>query len=410
MMTSHSFQQRRQFVIKLGRALHKFGTPAYRLEAHLTNVADILAMRGSFIVTPTSLVFSLRTIDQQETQEHVHTLRVKPGDIDLGSLAETDELVQALANGQCTLSEAITKLSIIENKPDYYSPLTTLAAFGCCGGAFTMLMGSNWHSVLWSLLLSLLVYGFIYASYQCTRIANMLEPLVATVSAFLALGIAHIDSSINPSLVVLASIIVFIPGLSLTLGLRELAERDLLSGTARIMDALMLMFKLYFGTILGNAFGLIVWGKAIPIEVSAVPQWTAFIAIILLSSSLVVMFKIRLKDSLWGVIAGIIGYTTSLYAAQYFGFELGIFFGAFCVGIYANLYANLLNSPAIIVSLQGLVLLVPGSKLYMGLNTAITGQSIIAIEQLGQKSFLIFMSIIAGLIFSNVASSSRRTL
>ena len=83
----------------------------------------------------------------------------------------------------------------------------------------------------------------------------MLEPLVAIVAAITACAISrYIDPGINIRMVVLSAIIVFIPGLALTLGLAELSARHLVSGTARIMDALMLLF-LYFGAFLGIAVG-----------------------------------------------------------------------------------------------------------------------------------------------------------
>ena len=271
-------------------------------------------------------------------------------------------------------------------------------------------MGTSWNDVLWSFLLSLVVYGFVYWSTISKRVTNMLEPLVAIVSAFIATGVMHLDPSINVSLVVLSSIIAFIPGLALTLGLRELAARDLLSGTARVMDAIMLLFKLYFGAVLGMALGHACWGQVEFVMPNRVPDWTAWGAVLLLSASLVVMFKTRLKDGFWGIISGFIAYSTSLLAAGYFGIALGTFFGAFCVGIYANTYARVFKSPAIIVSLQGLVILVPGSKVYIGLNSVVSGENMLGTEQIGTQAFMIFMSLVAGLIFSNVAVQPRRTL
>lgn len=408
-MTSAPFTQRRKFIINLGKALHKFGTPAYRLEAHLLNVAATLGLGGSFIVTPTSLTFAIWQKGEHESQ-HNYVVRVKPGDLDLGSLARTDELVEELSIGERTLEEAIGRLQEIENKPQPYSHHVTFWAFGVSGGAFAMLMATSWNDVIWSFFMSLIVYLFVIWASRSRGVSKMLEPLVSIVSAFLVTGIMHLDPHINVSLVVLSSIIAFIPGLALTLGLRELAARDLMSGTARIMDAIMLLFKLYFGAVLGMALGKMMWGTVVHVVPDVVPAWTAWLAVFLLASSLVVMFKIRLKDAPWGIIAGFIAFGVSMAAAPSFGIALGAFFGAFSVGIYSNIYARVFNAPAILVSLQGLVILVPGSKVYIGLNTIVSGESIIAVEQIGTQSFLIFMSLVAGLIFSSVVLPPKRSL
>jgi uncharacterized membrane protein YjjB (DUF3815 family) len=55
-------------------------------------------------------------------------------------------------------------------------------------------------------------------------------------------------------------------------------------------------------------------------------------------------------------------------------------------------------------------LLVPGSKVYIGLNTMISGQNMVGDNPIGPQTFLIFMSLVAGLIFSNVAVAPKRSL
>lgn len=409
-MTSASLRKKRKFIIKLGKALHKFGTPAHRLEAHLQSVSDSLDLDGSFLIVPTALTFVLWPKGDRDNLEYNYGVRVKPGELDLGSLARTDELVDELCSGQRSLDEALERLEEISNKPNIYPHWLNFLAFGISGGAFALLMGSSWADVLSSLGLSLLIYLLVLAADHSRRIAAALEPLAALVAGFGASIISQFEPSINPSLVVLASIIAFIPGLALTVGLAELSARELQSGTARVMDAIMVMFKLYFGGVLGLAVGELCFGQVIPASAVPVPAWTAWIAVLSLSASLVVMFKTRPKDSLWGILSGVIAYTSSTFAAGYFDAALGAFFGAFFVGVYANMYARWLKSPAIIVTLQGMVILVPGSKIYIGLNTAVSGHEMIHVDHIGGQAFLILMSLVAGLIFSNVVVSPRKTL
>jgi uncharacterized membrane protein YjjB (DUF3815 family) len=68
-----------------------------------------------------------------------------------------------------------------------------------------------------------------------------------------------------------------------------------------------------------------------------------------------------------------------------------------------------MKTPALVVLLHGVVLLVPGSKVYIGLNTLISGESMIT-GSVGPQTFLIFMSLVAGLIFANVAVVPKRSL
>ncbi|OXS02318.1 threonine/serine ThrE exporter family protein [Shewanella algae] len=406
-MDNQEFIEKRRFIIKLGKALHKFGTPAYRLETHLQTVAKTLGIEGYFLISPTSMTFVL----QHDTdQEYNHVARVKPGELDLGSLARTDALVQELSLGQRSLSEALERLDEIANKPNPYGPMLALGAFGTSAAAFAMLMGSSWNDVFWSALIGMLVYGLVFSAERSRRMAELLEPLAAMLAGFAACGLAQLDAGLNIPVVVLSGIIVFIPGLALTLGLAELAARDLMSGTMRIMDAVMLLFKLYFGAVLGVAIGNALFGESLYIEPMPLPRWAIWSAVPILSMALVFIFKARLKDAPWGVLAGIVAFFSAMFGGLYLGDSLGIFFGALAVGIYANLFARWMKAPASIALLQGIVILVPGSKTYIGLNVLISGETMLNQSHLGSQIFLIFMSLIAGLIFSNVVVPPRNTL
>jgi len=405
---SDDFRQKRRFIIRLGKALHKLGSTAYRLEDNLLSIARFLDIRASFMVSPTALTFILS--GDEDEHQYNHLIRVAPGEIDLGSLARIDELVDELINGERTLAEATTRLKEIEDKPAPYHVISTFLAFGASSGAFAMLMHTSWHDVFWSTILGFIVFLFVIWAERSQRVTEMLEPMAALTTSILASLISLFDPSINIPLVILSSIIAFIPGLSLTVGLSELAARHLVSGTARIMDSLMVLFKLYFGAILGMAFGKLIWGEVSFIPPDTIPVWTSWLAVTTLSISLVILFKVRLKDAPWGIIAGYISFSMSIWASSYLGVALGAFVGAFALGIYSNLFSRIMNLPSSIVRLLGLVVLVPGSKVYIGLNSFVTGKQILPMNDLGSQTFLIFMSLVAGLIFSNVALPHRKTL
>lgn len=409
-MTSSLFKQRRKFLIRLAKTLHQCGTPAYQLEAHLIKISDALELGGSFLISPTAITCIFWPKGDRENQEQSYVTRMQPGDLDLGLLARTDELVEELCTGQRDLDDALLRLEEITHKPHPYPQWMIFIAFGLASAAFSMLMGTSWADVITSCLLGFGIYGLVFWAEKSQRILAALEPLAALGAAFFASAMSFIEPSINMPLVVLASIIVFIPGLALTVGLSELAARDLVSGTARVMDAIMVLFKLYFGAFLGFAIAKVAWGSVAQQEALPLPAWSGWLAVLVLSFCLMVMFKIRLKDAPWGVAAGFLAHGTGIIASSFFGIALGTFFAALLLGIYANLYARWLKAPAAIVLLQGIVVLVPGSKLYMGLNTVIAGQEILHIEQIGSQSFLILMSLVAGLIFANIFVDPRRSL
>jgi uncharacterized membrane protein YjjP (DUF1212 family) len=404
-----AFKQKRKFIVRLGKLLHKYGTPAYRLEAHLKTLAEALGLRSSFIISPTSMTFVLWTEGHED--EYTHAARVEPGDLDMGSLSRTDDVVDLVLGGELSVEDAQLRLDEIECMPNSYGRIPTALSFGMSGTAFAMLMNTNVSTALWAGALGMLVYIFILWSERSKGIANMLEPLVAMVSAVGACAVAaHIDASVDIRLAVLSSIIVLIPGLALTIGLQELSARHLVSGTAKVMDAIMMLFKLYFGAFVGVELGYNLFGK-VPFEAgTGLPPWTAWLAILTLGWSLVIAFRTRRRHIIWSLAIGFVAYASSHYGSIYFDLGIGAFIGAFMVGLYGNIFTHLANAPAVIVTMQGLIVLVPGSKTFIGLNSYIAGEGFAYADTAGQQSLIILMSLVAGLIFANSALPPKKSL
>lgn len=408
-MDKIEFIRVRRFIVKLGKMLHKYGTPAFRLEAHLAEVAAYLNVHASFISTPTSLTFVIWS-DKHE-DEYNHAARMQPGELDLGSLSLTDELVSSLIAGDFSLVEADERLTEIESKVKFLHPLGMMCAYSCSTGAFAVLMGASLLDAVASAAIGIVMYLFVFWSQHSRRVLYMLEPAVALVSGILACAIAHyLEPGINIRLVVLSSIIVFIPGLALAIGLAELSSRHVVSGTARVMDALMQLFKLYFGAFLGISLGIALFTEVEHNPVIRLPSWSLFVAVLILCAALVPIFNIRLKHAPYAIMCGFVGYFTTYWAAKYLEFGLGTFAGAFAVGVFANLFTRVAKAPATIVLMQGLIVLVPGSKTYIGLNSFVSGKDFVQAEHIGQETFVIFMSLVAGLIFANVILPTKKAL
>jgi uncharacterized membrane protein YjjP (DUF1212 family) len=271
-LDTKEFIQIRRFILKLGSMLHKYGTPSFRLEAHLTEVARYLGVHASFISTPTSLTVVIWS-DRHE-EEYNHAARLNPGELDLNSLSLTDELVTLLLSGEITLDEADHRLNEIDLTPSPYGKIITASSYGISTAAFTILMGASVSEMLWAGLLGLVVYLWSWWSEHSKRVNMMLEPVTAFVVAFLACAISRwLDPGINIPLLILSSVIIFVPGLALTMGLAELSSRNMVSGTARVMDAMMILFKLYFGAYLGVASGFAVFGESAFLPTPSLPFW-----------------------------------------------------------------------------------------------------------------------------------------
>jgi uncharacterized membrane protein YjjB (DUF3815 family) len=257
----------------------------------------------------------------------------------------------------------------------------------------------------------LTVYLWTLWAQRSKRVKLMLEPVASFSVGFAACAINHYSSSgFNIWLIILSSLIILVPGLSLTMGLAELSSRNMLSGTARVMDATMQLFKLYFGAFLGVSLGYQFFGQQELALAVALPFWINWLSVLIFSAGLVAIFRTRLKHVPWAIASTFIAYAASTWSSAFLDNGLGAFVGAFALGVFANMFSRIVNAPSTIVAMHGLIVLVPGSKTYIGLNSFISGQDIIKTEHIGQETFMILMSLVAGLIFANVVMPTKKAL
>jgi uncharacterized membrane protein YjjP (DUF1212 family) len=408
-MDTLEFIQIRRFILKLGKMLHKYGSPSFRLEAYLTEIATHFGLHASFNSTPTTLSIVLWS-DRHE-DEYNHSARMQPGELDMNSLSRTDELAYQLLSGDISLAEADKHLDEIDVMPSPYGKSLTGVAFGLSTSAFAMLMGAGWSEIIYSGLLGGMVYFWTLWALRSKRVNLMLEPVASFSVGFMACVINHYSSSgFNIWLIILSSLIILVPGLSLTIGLAELSSRNLVSGTARVMDATMQLFKLYFGAFLGVSLGYQLFGQQELAMAVTLPFWVNWLGVFMLSVGLVAIFRTPMKHVPWAITSTFIAYAASTWSSSYLENGLGAFVGAFALGVFANIFSRIANAPSTIVAMPGLIVLVPGSKTYIGLNSFISGQDIIKTDHIAQETFLILMSLVAGLIFANVVMPSRKSL
>ncbi len=394
------YQKRMQFVIELGRALHQCGASSQRIETHLTNVTHMLDMKGQFLFSPTGFTCVFWREDPYDQQIHIE--RVSPGDLNLGRLWMIDTMVENVSRGKIALADAMRALAVFAAAP----PLYPLCVHGFCwaltGGAFATLLSGYWQDVIASALLSIVTFLLFSLSMRFQRLGSLLTILSPFLSGVVAQWIFSLGIPINVPFVILSSILVFIPGLSLTVAMSEISARQLISGSSRLVEAIMHLLLLLFGAIMGISTATLLWpgvtATSAPAAMMAGKNWPA---VILLSLSLTVAFNIPWRKAVWGMLSCAIAFFVSQRVGQSFGMIAGMFIGALGVGLYSNCFARIAKAPSSVISTQGIILLVPGSTTYMILNQWIVGTQILPGANIGSQALMLFVALVAGLLFAN---------
>jgi uncharacterized membrane protein YjjP (DUF1212 family) len=403
---SHYAAARRdvRFLLTMARALHTAGTTAQGLEDSLALLARGLGITNAqFFSTPTSIMCAFGELERQET----HLLRLAPAGPNLARLSKLDRVVTDVLDGTISTQEALLRAESIEGEPSPFGALVTILAFGLGSAGIASFLGGGVKEIAVGGLLGIITGSLEAAAQQRAALERVYEPIAAFAAAFLATSVAALLGPYAPSTAILAGIVVLLPGLVLTNAVRELAERHLASGTARLAGATMILLGLIFGVALGDRTATALFGAVREITPSALPWWGVAIALVATGMSFVVVLKAEPRDTGWIVLACLVSYLLASILVRLLGPELGLFIAALVDGVASSLWGRWRDRPQSVVMVPAILMLVPGSVGFRSLNSLLE-QNVIAGVQTAFAMVLAATALSAGLLVAASIADGRR--
>jgi uncharacterized membrane protein YjjP (DUF1212 family) len=398
------------FVLSLARALHRYGTPAHRLEEALLECCRRLGLSAEVFTTPTTILMSFGEPGELRTR----MMRVEGGELDMAKLARVDALADAVASLRIPPAEGISALAEILAAPHQFGRVLSAAAHALSIAALAVVFGGSLADVAVAAGTGLVVGVLAQVAQRSTDQARVFELVAAAAASFCAVIAASVWRAVTPSIVTIAA--VLLPGMSLTVAMTELATRNLMAGTARLASAVIVLLELVVGVAVGDraASALVTVG---PVIAAPLPGWSQWIALGVLAIGVAVIVQAQPRAFGWIVTACAAGYLGSRAGTAWLGGptrggmsgQLGVLVGAFALGVLANAYARLFKRPAQVVSVPAVLLLVPGSLGLRGLSSLFDRDTLTGVESVF-GTFVIAMAIVAGLLIANAVVSPRRSL
>lgn len=393
------------FMVKLGQALHRYGVPAYRLEQGMSLVAQRFGIQGSFFVTPTGIFAAFGLPEEHRTS----LIRIEATEVNLEKQAQLDELVNRVIHGTASIAEGTQAIDRIVAAPSPYSSALSTICFALASGAAARFLGGGWREILVTTCIGTLV-GILALLMSRWKEANRIfEPTAAINASALVMVAARFFHPFSIYLTTLASLIVLLPGLTLTVAMRELATRHLVSGTARLTGAVLIFFQLGFGVALGSQINRLLPPVSFSAAPVPLPAWTLWMALLTAPLAFTVLFNARGRDVGWIMLACLLSFYGARAGAYLLGPELGVCVGAILMGAGSNLYSRWLKRPSAITTVPGLMMLVPGSIGFGSLAKFIEKDVVSGLTTAFSVA-LIAVALVTGLLIANVIVPPRKTL
>jgi uncharacterized membrane protein YjjP (DUF1212 family) len=394
-----------RLTIHLARGLLSYGMPAFRVEDALERLADALGFDIDVFCTPTALIITL----QNDAEARTRVVRVNPGGTDLERLSALYELVGRVERKELTSGDAAKRLETILARPSQLGRHGRSLAYGLVSATAAVLLGGGGLDIPFAALLGLLV-GLLEAGAQKSpSLARLLPSIAAFVVSFAATMIAVQGFAVRPSVLLLAPIMVLLPGLTLTTAMVELATAHLVSGTSRLMGAVVTFLQLGFGIAFGRHIAELL--PRVP-RIAAAPElpwWVQLAAPFAAAIGFSSLLKARAEDRVWVLFATAVALGGSRLGGWLLGAELGAFVAALIVATAAHAFSRFFDRPLALILTPGILTLVPGSIGFLSVNSLLDGEVIEAIST-AFRMLLVAMALAAGILVATAAVPPRRSI
>jgi uncharacterized membrane protein YjjP (DUF1212 family) len=394
-----------ELLLTFARVGHDAGYPTADLEGRVTSLADAVGLEAAQVsATPTTVEISVGSLPRQRS----YAIRARPALVDLDAIARLDAVVQDVLDERLTAEAALDRVVDVKSRPLRRRWFVQIAAYALAGASVTPVLGGGWHEVLAGGIVGALVGGVALSAGRTVRAEPMVAPLAAVVASFSALALAKLGLNASVEIVTLAALTTFLPGMALTIGVRELATHHLQSGVANTANALVQLLGLVFGVAVGRSVATSWFG----IVEQPIPDTSFSGTHVLAAVAAGIAFTVTLRAQ--SRAAPIMCSATALAIVTYgIGNELlgpsaGVFVAALAIGVCGGLVGALRRRSPLVFIVPGVLMIVPGSAGFNSVLQLLTGQIVGGIAA-GFDAFVTSMAIAYGLLVAAVILPSRFT-
>jgi uncharacterized membrane protein YjjP (DUF1212 family)/uncharacterized membrane protein YjjB (DUF3815 family) len=346
-----------ELLLDLAAALHAAANPADVSEARLRGVAGALGLDAQFFTLQSFFATELRRGDQERVE-----IRRIPFDThwNLAEVAALDELCRAITERRLDAAGARRQLDRILARKSAYPKALVALAWGVYGGVVAIRVGGRWIEGMAGILIGLAAGSIHFLAAEHKTVSLEKTFLGAFLGSIVAFLLAFVLPPFDYPRALFGGISLLIPAMVVTIGIHELANEALESGTVRLVYGLMCFGLLGAGIVaaftLGGFFGL----HPPHLTATKLPDLVVLACVAVGGLALVVCLEGRPLDVGWIVAATVVAFGAQELTRLPLGDRGAPLVVSFVLGCFAYLYARRPGRVPFTVLVPGLLQLAPG--------------------------------------------------
>jgi len=388
----------------IGQALMASGNPVSLVEDTLTEIAARYGVTCETAVLPNILIIRLgenTSAVLDVTTQRLTTLR-------LDQMSDLAVLIDRVKQCRLTPAEAARRVDHIRATAPRFGPAPNVAGYVLLVIGLTLRMRPAWDALFVTSALGLLVGLMLVWFRRFPRFALLLPVLAALVVSALTFYLTRLGWIVGPANLIIPPLVTFLPGVTMTIGMMELASGHLMSGSSRLIYGGTSLFLLFFGIALGVTIAQL--PSSLVYEYSPVifPWWAPILGTLLYGVGLFVYLSGANRDLPWMLLVLFVAMLGQDLGERYLGSYPGTFLGALLLGLCADVIARLpQGTPAMASWVPGFWFLVPGSRGVLSFTNLLGENYLESLVAFGQMIALL-VAISLGILLATLLAAPRR--
>lgn len=243
-----------ELALQAGHILLENGAEIFRVEETMDRICRHYGVQSESAFVLSNGIFM--TAGSEEERYFAKVQHIPVSGTHLNKVAAVNQLSREIVEGKYTVQQAREALEQIKLMPGKRKGMQILAS-GVGSGAFCCLFGGNGGDSVCAFLAGLMLFVFVlYVStpYLSKIVGNIGGGALVTVLCSL-MYLAGWGQNLN--YMIIGSIMPLVPGVAFTNAIRDVADGDYISGSVRMLDALLVFFCIAIGV--GMGISLLGW-------------------------------------------------------------------------------------------------------------------------------------------------------
>ena len=378
--------------LDIGEEILKSGGEVHRVENTIERICHAYgAVHVEVFVITSLIVASVRMADNSYSSQ---IRRVYHSSNRLSCLENFNSISREICRDTPPLEEVDARIKREKHRKGM-SLWMIMACHAVIGGSFASLFGGSLRDAIAAILVSVVLA--VIANVRSDYINQLAKTLlISFVAGTLAFASVWIGIGENVDMIMIATIMLLIPGIAFGNAMRDLLCGDILAGILKTVQSCLSAILIAAGYSIA-----IFWlGRMIPSAetVAALPPTVLWIAAVFGTAGFALLFGTKTKYLPIISLMGVLTYAV-FELSLYMGFSqfLAAFLASALVTVVSETLARIFHAPTIVFLLTAPVVIVPGGSLYYTMNALIM-QNAEMLEIYLEKTLQISVGMAAGIM------------